>query len=60
MNMNPSNSDHTPSSNLNLCPIADLSAWAIVEDYAVGIIGTLPEVEEKLTVYLGVKYRHED
>ena len=58
--VNPSNSDYTPSSNLTLWPIADLSAWAIVEDYAAGIIDTLPEVEEKLTEYLGVKYRHED
>ena len=61
--MNPSNlsnSDCTSSSNFNLCPTADPLAWAIVEDYAAGIIDTLPEAEEKLTEYLGVKYRHED
>ena len=58
--VNPSNSDCTPPSNLTLCPIADPSAWAIVEDYAAGIIDTLPEVEEKLTKYLRVKYRHKD
>ena len=58
--VNPSNSDHTPPSNLTLCPIADLSAWAIIEDHAAGIIDTLPEVEEKLTEYLGAKYRNKD
>ena len=58
--VNPSNSDCTPPSNLTPCPIADPSAWAIVEDYAAGIIDTLLEVEEKLTKYLGVKYRHKD
>ena len=58
--VNPSNSDRTPPSNLAPCPITDPSAWAIVKDYAAGIIDTLPEVEEKLTEYLGVKYRLED
>ena len=35
-------------------------AWAIVEEYAAGIIDTFPDVEEKLTEYLGVKYKYED
>jgi len=46
--------------DLALSSIADPVAWAIVEEYAAGIIDTFPDVKEKLTEYLGVKYKYED
>lgn len=36
--------------------LADPEAWAIIKSYTSGIIDTFPEVEGKLTEYLGVKY----
>ena len=41
-------------------PTADPAAWAIVKDYASGIIDTFPEAEEKLIEYLGINYHFSD
>ena len=57
---NLSNPNTVAPLDLALSSIADPVAWAIVEEYAAGIIDTFPDVEEKLTEYLGVKYKYED
>jgi len=57
---NLSNPNTVAPLDLALSSIADPVAWAIVEEYAAGIIDTFPDVKEKLTEYLGVKYKYED
>ena len=42
---------------MTLSPTADPAAWAIIKQYASGVIETFPEVEERLTEYLGSKYQ---
>src|ERR1700683_4645305 len=58
-NLSNTNTTVTPS-DLTLSFIADPAVWAIIEEYAAGIINTFPDAEEKLTEYLGVKYKYED
>ena len=51
----PEATSHT-TSDLPWSPTADPAAWAIVEDYASGIIDSFPEAKEKLIEYLGINY----
>ena len=51
----PKATSHT-TPDLLQSPTADPAAWAIVEDYASGIIDSFPEAEEKLIKYLGINY----
>ena len=55
----PEATSHT-TPNLLQSPTADPAAWAIVKDYASGIIDTFPEAEEKLIEYLGINYHFSD
>ena len=55
----PEATSHT-TPDLLQSPTADPAAWAIVKDYASGIIDTSPEAEEKLIEYLGTNYHFSD
>lgn len=39
---------------------SDPEAWAIIMDYASGVIDSIPEVHKKLTEYLGDGYKYDD
>ena len=49
-------SDPQPCSS----PTSDPKVWAIIKDYASGVINSFPEVEENLKEYLGISYNYID